>query len=62
VKWKMIDCNQKPSKRMIAKPISVRAVVLITSDILLLFRCYNYLKMIGSLNSYLGNNTTSIDL
>ena len=37
VKWKMIDCNQKPSKRMIAKPISIRAVVLIASDIMLLF-------------------------
>lgn len=37
VKWKMIDCNQKPSKRMIAKPISIRLVVLIASDIMLLF-------------------------
>ena len=34
VKWKMIDWSQKPSKRMHAKPNSIRLVVLIASIIM----------------------------
>ena len=38
VKWKMIDWSQKPSKRMHAKPTSIRLVVLIASIIMYIVR------------------------
>ena len=34
VKWKMIDCNQKPSRRTRARPRRIKLIVLIASDIM----------------------------
>ena len=34
VKCSMIECSQKPCKRMIAKPVTIRAVALIASVIM----------------------------